>query len=202
VEGISNELKGMKIKTDVLNDSIASISNSITDLNNKYKLILDQNKDSHTFLQQLLILSRHTVNTQATIQQSVLLNQANQQAGLVGTPQVSGAIFSQQTAQTPHQIISGAPSTPQQQHINNIQMSQNAPHQNQMINLQQLQQAVKHCLSVFFIKALAFFFSLSGTESSRSKQTIKAAIDFAFSKNLGLLPGTKTRLRNRFAIND
>jgi len=30
------------------------------------------------------------------------------------------------------------------------------------------------CLSVFFISALAFFFSLSGTESSRSKQTMSA----------------------------
>ena len=56
------------------------------------------------------------------------------------------------------------------------------------------------CLSVFFIKTLAFFFSLSGTESSRSKQTMSAGSDFAFSKNLGLLPGTKTKLRNRFDI--
>ena len=56
------------------------------------------------------------------------------------------------------------------------------------------------CFSVFFINDLAFFFSLSGTESSRSKQTMSAGNDFAFSKNLGLFPGTKTRLRNRFGI--
>jgi len=31
---------------------------------------------------------------------------------------------------------------------------------------------------------------------------MSAGSDFAFSKNLGLFPGTKTRLRNRFAIND
>jgi len=58
------------------------------------------------------------------------------------------------------------------------------------------------CLSVFYINVLAFFFSLSGTESSRSKHTISAGSDFAFSKNLELFPGTKTRLRNRYAFND
>jgi hypothetical protein len=41
----------------------------------------------------------------------------------------------------------------------------------------------------------AFVFSLSGTESSKSKQTISDWSVFAFSKNLELFPGTKMRLR-------
>ena len=47
----------------------------------------------------------------------------------------------------------------------------------------------------------AFFFSTSGTESSRSKHTISADKDFAFSKNLGLFPGTKIRLRKSLVNN-
>ena len=35
---------------------------------------------------------------------------------------------------------------------------------------------------------------------NKSKQTISPESDFAFSKNRGLFPGTKTRLRKRFVI--
>ena len=52
----------------------------------------------------------------------------------------------------------------------------------------------------FEINVLASCFSLSGTESSKSKQTISAGRDFAFSKNLGLFPGTKIKLRKRFVF--
>jgi len=52
------------------------------------------------------------------------------------------------------------------------------------------------------ISFLAFAFSLSGTESSRSKQTMSACRFFAFSRNLELFPGTKIRLRKSMILNN
>jgi hypothetical protein len=49
--------------------------------------------------------------------------------------------------------------------------------------------------NAFLISFRAFTFSMSGTESSKSKQTISACSFFAFSRNLELFPGTKIRLR-------